>query len=94
MAKRRPVIPATYDSGPAVSAERVPLHEGPAPDPRDGDAVSRWLQVRHARFAREVGGPRDPRHALVSGATPGGIAKSGRRGPGPRPKHSRALSAK
>jgi hypothetical protein len=65
MAKRkRPPLPAT---GPDVSVDSLPAHEGAEPDHRDVDAHRRWRHVRAARLRREsdarTGG--DPRVLLM-----------------------------
>ena len=65
MAKRR----RHTDPGPAVLTESaLAEHEGQRPDPADAEATARWHATRSARFAREVGGPDDPRRRLRQGA--------------------------
>ena len=57
--QRRPSTP-----GPVVSID-MPAHEGPRPDWHDTEAYQRWLAIRSARCARDVGGPNDPRLLLM-----------------------------
>lgn len=51
-------------TGTRVPSELIG-HEGPQPGAGDTEAYAAWLATRHARFAREVGGPADPRHGLM-----------------------------
>jgi hypothetical protein len=52
--------------GRVESADTLPTHEGPRPEPHDVDAYDQWLRTRDARMAREVGGATDPRLQVMT----------------------------